>query len=317
MITIPDKAKQFLLLILKLLIVCIAFYYIFSHFQNKKTDWNTLISYLDFTSIIILLLFSISNWTLEILKWQNLISYFKTISFLESTKQSLGSLTASIFTPNRIGEYGAKMLYYPKENAKKIMFLNFISNGSQMVITCFFGLFGFLIYSLNFTLTKSSFWINFNLNNTLLVSLGVLTFLFIFFYIFRKKEFYGFSVQKLFTKTKEFPKQLWITNFQLSIMRYFVFSHQFYFLLIIFNCNISYSLALATIFIMYLFASIIPSIQFMDIAIKGSVALFLFNNFNIESWKIVIITSLMWIFNLVIPVLIGSYFVLQFKPQKT
>jgi hypothetical protein len=68
---------------------------------------------------------------------------------------------------------------------------------------------------------------------------------------------------------------------------------------------------------MYLLASIVPSIHLMDVAIKGSVAVYLFSLLGIESWKIIAITSLMWLYNLVLPVLVGSYFVLRFKPQKS
>ena len=54
----------------------------------------------------------------------------------------------------------------------------------------------------------------------------------------------------------------------------------------------------------------------MDVAIKGSVAVYLFGNVGVESWKIISITMLMLLFNLVFPTVVGSYFVFQFKPQK-
>ena len=313
MIVIPHKAKQFLLVIIKLLIVCGALYYISNELRyEKKLDWSVISTYLSIKSIGILLVFSAVNWIFEIFKWQNLVSYFKNISFYEATKQSLGSLTASIFTPNRIGEYGGKTLYYPKEYAKKIIFLNFIGNSSQMTITCFFGLIGFIMSFFKFQI--SGLWSGFKYSTT---------FLFLFFfslflvtYISRRIEIYRFSVKKLIFAIRNFPKKNMLSNFQLSIMRYLVFSHQFYYLLVLFNCELEYSTALSSIFIMYFLASIIPSIHLMDVAIKGSVAVYLFGNLGIESWKTISITSLMWLFNLVLPVLIGSYFVLRFKPEK-
>ena len=126
MISINHKAKQFLLVTVKILIVTGALYYICQQLQGDKSlNWNLVSSYLSAQSMLVLVGFSTVNWLLEIFKWQNLVSYFKEITFFEAAKQSLGSLTASIFTPNRIGEYGAKMLYYPKEKRKKIIFINF------------------------------------------------------------------------------------------------------------------------------------------------------------------------------------------------
>ena len=305
MISINHKAKQFLLVIIKLLIVTGALYYIYRQLQGDKSlNWNVISSYLSVQSILVLVGFSAANWILEILKWQNLVSYFKQITFLESAKQSLGSLTASILTPNRIGEYGAKMLYYPREKRKKIIFINFISNSTQMTVTCFFGVLGFII-------SKNQFQISLVYYLTIIVVLiGLILLL-------RNIEIYGFSIQKLTTKLMKFPKNIMLTNFQLAILRYFVFSHQFYFLLALFNCEISYPLALSTIFIMYLLASIVPTIHLMDVVIKGSVAAYLFGQIGIESWKIIAITSLMWIFNLVLPVLAGSYFVMRFRLNET
>ena len=67
---------------------------------------------------------------------------------------------------------------------------------------------------------------------------------------------------------------------------------------------------------MYFLASIIPSIHILDVAIKSSVAVYLFAKFGVLESKVIMITSLMWVFNLLLPVVLGSYFVFQYKYQK-
>lgn len=312
MIAIYNKAKQFLLVILKLLIVSMALGYIYYQLQDKIIDWTILSSYLSIQSLLILLLFSITNWVLEIFKWQNLVSYFKEITFSEATKQTLGSLTASIFTPNRIGEYGAKMLYYSKKETKKVLFLNFISNSTQMATTCFFGILGIILLSLQ--QPKKMLWISFKIKTIPFLVFSAFMVLLFLIVAYKKGSIYGFSVKKLIEKIKQFPSNIMKSNLQLSTMRYLIFSHQFYYLLVLFKCDIPYSTALTIIFTMYFLASLLPSIHFMDVAIKGSIAIYLFSMFGSNEWKIVMITSLMWCFNLVFPVLIGSYFVFRFKP---
>mgnify|MGYP006148984199 CR=1 FL=1 len=74
--------------------------------------------------ILLLLLFTDVNWLLEIFKWKTLASFEKKITFFEAYEYCLASLTASIITPNRIGEYGAKALYFEKKLQKKVMILN-------------------------------------------------------------------------------------------------------------------------------------------------------------------------------------------------
>jgi hypothetical protein len=305
MISINHKAKQFLLVIIKLLIVSGALYYIYKQLQgDKSVNWNVISSYLSVQSILVLVIFSATNWVLEIFKWQNLVSSFKKITFLESAKQSLGSLTASIFTPNRIGEYGAKVLYFPKEKSKQIILLNFIGNSTQMLMTTFFGIIGILIIHLTFQI---SFW----------HILAISTISCVFIFLFKNIEIYGFSIKKLAQKITSFSFIFHGRNLLFSMLRYLVFSCQFFFLLLLFNVEINLIIAFGTIFSMYLLASIIPSIHLMDVAIKGSISCYLFGQIGIESWKIIAITTLMWVFNLVLPVLVGSYFVLRFKIQKS
>ncbi|MEY2703467.1 MAG: hypothetical protein RLY43_2106, partial [Bacteroidota bacterium] len=95
--------------------------------------------------LVILFLFSFGNRFLEILKWQNLASFVRAITIGEASKQVLAALTAGLFTPNGIGEYAGKAMYYNKKNTKKIIFLNLICNGIQMLLAITFGLLS-LIY---------------------------------------------------------------------------------------------------------------------------------------------------------------------------
>ena len=144
MISIPHKAKQFLVLLIKVLIVGGAFYFIYNQLANNdKLDWQKFIVLFQknqsISGIIFILLLSVLNRYFEIFKWQNLVSFLHKISVGEATKQVLGALTAGLFTPNGVGEYAGKALFFEKSNAKKIIFLNLICNGIQMILTIIFG----------------------------------------------------------------------------------------------------------------------------------------------------------------------------------
>lgn len=317
MIAISHKTKQFLLVTVKILIVTFAFLVIYRDLQHDKNfDFNAFSKIFNLKTAFFLLGLTLLNWFFEILKWQNLVSSVRKISFFEAAAQSLGSLTASIFTPNRIGEYAAKVLYYPKENRKKVILLNFLSNFCQMLTTCFFGVLALIFVGLKFDLFELLYF-----NKTIFV-LTILLFVGLILVLFfaRKIEIYGFSISKMTEKIKSLPKNLVNKTFAFSTIRYLLFSHQFYFILIAFGSQIPYFESLLIIFSMYLVASIIPTIHLFDVVIKGSVALFLFKafkaDFYVTDWMIVSTSTLMWLLNLVFPAIIGSYFVLKFKPYK-
>jgi hypothetical protein len=305
MITIPHKAKQFSVFIIKLLIVTAAFYFIYDQLAyNSKLNWQKFIALVNEKATIFTVLFlvalSFANRFLEILKWQNLVSFIKPISLGEATKQVLGALTAGIFTPNGLGEYAGKALYFDKKKTKKIIFLNLICNGIQMVLTVVFGTIGLAILG---------YW------KWSLVIIGLSIFFILFSFLFKNIKIKGYSIEKLLFKIKEIPKRIHQTNNLLALCRYMVFSHQYYFLFLAFGVDLPYITLMAAVAAVYFLASSLPSFQFLDFAVKGSVAVFFFGKLGVNEWIVVFISTLMWFLNVVIPVVIGSYYVLKFKPK--
>ena len=145
MYNILHKYKRFLVLLLKWAIVLGAFYFIY-HKLNKNQllsftqlkDELSIVFSNNIWAFLILLLFTDANWILEIFKWKTLISIEKKVDFMSAYEQCLASLTVSIITPNRIGEYGAKALFFEKNKRKKVMLLNLIGNLNQLIATVFF-----------------------------------------------------------------------------------------------------------------------------------------------------------------------------------
>jgi hypothetical protein len=318
---LPHKTKQFFFVLVKLSIVVGAFYFIYQKLTNNSKLSFT--EFIEFTSenggfslkiIAFLIVLSGFNWFLEILKWKILASTLQKINFKQATNQTLGSLTASIITPNRIGEYGAKAMYFKKELRKRIMLANLIGNLQQMSITLLLGAVG-----LYFFISK------YNLNHqhhiTFLIVASLFTILLLVFILRNNKlNFKGFSFEKLIAFFLNFPKKNLITSFLFSFLRYATFSFQFFFLLQCFEVEITYFNSMVFITSMYLLASILPTISVFDFVIKGSVAVYLFSNLEINQLIILSITTIMWLLNFVLPSLFGCYFVLRFKlpkPQTT
>lgn len=309
MISIPHKAKQFLVFTVKVLIVCGAFYFIYRHLaDNEQLDWNQFLVLFDKNKsvggILFLLLLSFLNRFFEILKWQNLVASFRKISLGDATAQVLGALTAGIFTPNGLGEYAGKALFFEKSKTKKIVFLNLICNGIQMLLTIVFGLLGLLYFNTQHPIITA---------RTLAIIAGLVLLLVLISFFFKKITIKGYSIEKLIHKINEIPKPIHQKNVFLGLCRYFVFSHQYYFLFLAFEVHLPYLLLMSAITSIYFLASSLPSFQFLDFALKGSVAVYFFSLLGVNQWIVIFITTLMWLLNVVIPVVIGSYYVLNFK----
>jgi hypothetical protein len=305
MISIPHKTKQFLVLLIKLLIVGGAFYFIYNQLANNdKLNWQKFIVLFQKNKsvggITFIILLSILNRFFEILKWQNLVTFIHRISLIQATKQVLAALTAGLFTPNGVGEYAGKALFFQKKDTKIIVFLNLICNGIQMILTVLFGtiglwILGYKLWVLGIVGVGLGFWI---------LGFGV-----------KKITIKGYSLEKLIQKIKEIPKHIHQKNILLAICRYLVFSHQYYFLFLAFDVHLPYFTLIATIATVYFLASSLPTFQFLDFAVKGSVAVYFFGILGVNEWIVIFISALMWFLNVVLPVIIGSYYVLNFKPK--
>ncbi|GAA4294213.1 lysylphosphatidylglycerol synthase domain-containing protein [Aestuariibaculum suncheonense] len=302
-------------MLIKLSLVIAVFCFI--HFKLSDTKELPLADFLELTfkhgvfsltNVISLLLLTIFNWFFEILKWQALVKPIKQIRFFETIEQCLGSLTVSLFTPNRIGEYGAKALFYSKTQIPKIVSINGLHNILQLSVTLIFGTIGLLcftsIYPTNLNITKPS------LGFLILIGLGIPGYLIVFI----KKQNW---LNELLDFIKNYPKITIACGFGFSAIRYLIFSFQFYYLLLIFGVSIDYLDAMMVISSLYLLASAVPFMAIFDFVIKGSIAVYLFSFLQIEAITIICITTLMWLLNFALPSLVGSYFVLNFKTPKS
>lgn len=308
---VSHKAKQFLILATKILVIGGAFYFIYDQLaQNDQLDWQQFATKFEknksFTGIALILLLSFGNRFLEILKWQNLAQFIRPISVGEASKQVLAAMTASIFTPNGIGEYGAKALYFEKSQAKTVVFLNLVCNGIQMILTIVFGFFGLLYFNAEFGIITTT---------TVALGFGAFVLALIIAFSVKKITIRGYSLDKALKKLREIPTKVHRKNILLGIGRYLIFSHQYFFLFRAFDVEVPYFLLMATICSVYFLASSLPTFQFLDFAVKGSVAVYFFGLLNVNEWITVFITMLMWFLNVVLPVIIGSYFVLRFKSK--
>jgi hypothetical protein len=309
MLSLSGKAKQFLVLAAKLLIVGGAFYFIYSRISdNDRLDWSRVTHAASqknaYPCIFLILLFTFLNRFLEILKWQNLVSWLQPISLGKAAAQVLAAVTAAIFTPNGIGEYAAKALYFKKQQAKEIIFLNLVCNGIQLIIAVVAGIAGLVIFNALYDVMAI---------DTLLAITGAIMVLCGLVFASRNVTVKGYSMQRLFAKVGEVPKNIHRKNVILATGRYVSIIHQHYFIFLLFGVHLPYPVMISAIAGVYFLGSSLPTVQLLDFAVRGSVAVYFFGVLNVNEWIVVFAATLQWLLNIVLPVAVGSYFVFRFR----
>jgi len=315
-----NRRKKTISILIKLTIISISWTFVInklfnssdiSEFKNYLTD-NSL---KNFHLLLFILILMILNWSLETTKWQYLMSRIEKVSFLRAFKAVWTGVTVGTATPNRIGEFGGRIIFLKSENRSKAVVLTLFGDLSQMIITLVVGIAGLFILT-GLYLPVNHFFYN---QNILLFSVATLliTISLIFYFnvnhILRKFSKIKFSSNWLKKyipdSTINIPDK--ILSLLLSLLRYFVFCFQFYLALKFFNIEIDLIQSFAAISAMYLAIHTIPTYIFVEIGVRLSFAIIFIGLFTDNLIAISLSSLLIYLINIVIPIIFGSIFLMK------
>jgi uncharacterized membrane protein YbhN (UPF0104 family) len=315
--------KKYLSILIKIVIVFFSFYFIYNelvhHNDVRRISLDSLLDTIinNYSLIFIVVLMMFINWMLESLKWKFMIRKIEAISFFTSFRAIFSGITVSSFTPNRIGEYGGRVFCLEKSDRIQAVFITILCSMAQLLTTIIFGSFAFFILHEQFLedqyfiieISRFSLLVLFVLNILFVLAYFNVAFLINFLWKF---SFFNFLRQYINVISLFNFKDLLVT-FLYSVFRYLVFSIQFLILLHVFNVDISLYNAIVSVMLVFFFITLTPTITIAEIGVRGSMALLVFLKFSPNVIGILSSTFLLWIINLIIPAIIGSFFIFSLK----
>jgi len=289
--------------------------------EDVSEIWATFRSELQNGSIgLLILVFLLMplNWSLETIKWQRLVRSIEEVPFFRAFEGVLAGVTLSIFTPNRVGDYGGRILVVKPENKISTVVATAVGSFSQMVVLLVAGLAGLsyfvyhkmeLDYLLMFCTSVSAvllsiFLILFYLNVDLLIPL------------FKKIPYIRRFIKHLQVLNHYNTKTLLIV-LMFSAGRYLVYSLQYYLLLQFFGIHVPLLLGLASIALIFFVQTSVPLPPIYGLAVRGNVALKVWAFFTANTLGILSSTFGLWLINVIIPALIGMIFISRLNILKS
>ncbi|MGE5106396.1 MAG: lysylphosphatidylglycerol synthase transmembrane domain-containing protein [Sphingobacteriales bacterium] len=262
------------------------------------------------------------NWGIEARKWQLLVNHLQPVSFLKAFYSVLSGVAFAINTPNRIGEYGGRVLYIKDGSRAKAISLAILGSISQLIVTLVAGLTGLLyLRNLNIFSTTasahplSSLWLIIILYGVLIVTLLIVLVYFRLSWLVKWLE--KIPVKSRFIQyikvLDEFETKQLLQVLGLSLTRYLVFVSQYLLLMDVFGVEINWWQGFWVISVLFLILAIIPTFALAELGIRGKVSIFLLESFSKNYVGIISCTLGIWIINLVVPALIGSLLILGVK----
>lgn len=252
------------------------------------------------------------NWGLETSKWKMLISTIEKVNWITAFKAVISGITISLFTPNRVGEFAARIFYLQSNHRIKGILISIIGSLSQLCITIVVGSFCFTYF-----LIKHQ---SFNaIEQTLIlivpfvISFGI-TILYFNMDLFRSlllKINRGRKARIYLNVFTFYNARQLMQVLMLSALRFIVFSLQYYLLFQIFDIQIpiltSFMLTSSIFFVL----AIIPTIALAELGIRGVTAIYFLKYYASNELNMLSASYGLWCINLAFPALLGLVFLSQ------
>lgn len=313
--------KSILNLALKLLIAALLGWAIYRQvFEKQQVEelWAALLRHFYYPNLLWLVavvLLAPLNMALEAMKWRQLISGFSQLGFWQTFKAVLAGTAIAIITPNRVGEYGGRVLFVEEGQGWKSVIATMVGSLAQLLALLSVGMVGGVFFSLKF-LEPEPYLV------AVSISLGAAFLGLLFFSYFNidvvvplakripyidhfKKPLRHLTVLRHYHK-RELGRAL-----AFAFFRYFVYSSQYYLLLQFFGVPAPWLLGMAGIATIFLVQASVPLPPAMGLLARGEIALFVWGFFTKDNMDILAATFSLFVINIAVPALLGLVFIVQ------
>jgi hypothetical protein len=266
-------------------------------------------------SVVLLLVFV--NWAIEALKWQVLMRRLHPIGFFAAYRAVLTGLAFSFGTPNRVGDFGGRMLLVPEGKRGRSVTLSIFSGFSQLLVTLLMGAAGLYLLSGRFRASGGG-WVD----PLLWVVTGCLC---IVVPVFLRPDL----VTGLFSRLPSWTRLADYTSsvadmrarektevFLLSMARFMVFGVQYCLMLAYMGSGIGWWEGFWAVAVFYLAMTLLPTYALLELGFRWQFSLLIFGLFTPNLLGVYAAATGIWVFNLLLPACVGGLLSLGLKPAR-
>ncbi len=228
-----------------------------------------------------------------------------------------------MLTPNRIGEYGGRIIYVQESNRIKAISVTILGSISQLLVTMFAGTCGLVFLRFMPQNPEGDNFLSWLLGDILLyISISFTVILTSLYFKIRwivnimNRIWFLKNLVKHIKIMDVFSGKQLLRILYFSISRYMVFILQYMLLLNIMEVKVSMILCFWLLTIFYLVMAVAPTIGFIELPVRAAASVTLFSIYSTNVLGIQATALGIWIINLVIPAVIGSLLIFGIKILK-
>ncbi len=310
-----------LLLFAKVCITLLILGYIYKTFTNEQKGvsdvWDIFKGVLntEHAPFLVAMLFLVPvNWALESLKWRQLAQKVVPLTFWDAFRGTLTGLAMGVAAPAQLGDTIGRVAALKSDKRLQAIGAALVSNGIQFYVSILGGALGWLYvqHDLQVDLTM-----RYGLNVLLIFLVIGVWFIMLFRgrliswnpkHIYLKKMQSYLQIIGAYTKRDLFLATLY------GGIRYLVFLTQFVLALYLFDFKLSLTTLSACVALIFLAKTLVPAINVLgDLGLREFTALFVFKQYHLPPEQVITATFLIWIMNVLGPILVGIYLIWKYK----
>jgi len=315
---LSDKTKKILGIVLKVAILLLVAWVLYRKLNNHQNllEFERLMQELGANTVVITLsvvtILMFVNWFLEAIKWRFLCRYIERISLWKAIQSVFCGLTWAVFTPNRIGEFGGRVLFLkPRKRVFGVVAMG-VGALAQLVLTSVAGSLSIAWFVNRFfdvgILGGGALW---------LLSVVYAGFFLVLYFNVRwidswiKRIAFMRKFHRFFEILTRYSRRELLLVFLNSLARFAVFTSQYCILMLVLIPDIDFVPMLLLIFILFFVQAALPTLDLFDFGVRSVTASYLYGHITDQDIAVMAIASCIWFINLILPAILGSVFVLK------
>jgi len=313
-------AKKIFSYLIKVAVVILAFTFIYRKVSNNANlaQFRRIVEALNRNEVVFVLslvvVMMLLNWFLEALKWRYITRVLSPITVYQAIESVFCGLTWAIFTPNRLGEYGGRVMFLPPRKRIHGVFSMAVGSLGQMVITNVLGIVALLWFGYTFLHMQIWMYLAAVCTGALVVSLLLIFYFNISWLVsvlnsikFLKQYHRFFEIMNRYRVAELDRIMLY------CLARFAVFTFQYYLILHLLVPQMPVLPMVMMVLILFFVQSILPSLDLLDVGVRGATATMFFAYITNQQVAVIAAVSSIWFINLIVPAILGSIFVFKMK----
>lgn len=324
-LTKPWKHPRFFPLLLQTIgatvLIVVLYYQLFEHPTFNLTDWWALFA-AQFTwkkmpLLLLVVVLMPVNWLLETKKWMALLRPLSVVPMKRALRVVLIGLAGSLFTPNRIGEYGGRLLLLPKAQRHQALYATLLGAFSQWLVLIVLGAWAWTGVLWSGWLSVSSL-LRWSVTGTTILGTVLLLTVYqhskaILQWLVRRPRWQRWTQGVADTPFECYTPTLMLRALSYAGIRSLTYSLQYVGLLCFFGYDVPLLLMLLGVLLVYGIQTGLPLPPSTGLLARGNVALLIFGWLQPTAIPLSILAATfgLWLLNVVLPALLGGWYMVH------